>query len=967
MSHLEPEILRQDPLKDGGFLLRMFGPMVLERGAKRQTKFPTKRSALLLARLAVARDRRVCRDELAEMLWPDDYLDLTRIRLRQELRRLRQAIDGLGCCLRSDRQWVEIEPGCLTTDVQAFDKALVCASVALTTASKIEYLNRAVALLGGPFLAGHQEPWVHATRRTYSEKARRAWLSLADAHQELGEHEKALDATINAVRHDPLDIDANGMLVRRLMERGQGARARQAFLEFDAMIFRELGYHAPASIRALLGVTGAESDESSLPMERISKSIALRPLPLFGRDDLLGSLECCLSRQGATVLVVGMVGVGKTHLIREAAWQFSRVNNLPVQFGGKPERISDGLYIVEEHLDRAALLKSIEVASSFGWRVLAESRMRIASGAFEEILVNPLPVPACSDVSPAVLNNPSVQILISQMAKPGAGKACASEIAPLAEIARRCDGLPTILRFFSSRLTIETPSHLAGQIEEGMHEFLNDPGLDGETFGATVHSIVSDLPSHAFEAVVSLSLLDGASIELAGTIGPAIENSDPWRVLERRSLVTVQAIGQSRRIRVPVAIAVAIQAFVEPHVMASLNARTWHTVADWTFTHSRRLTGPQQDQSFSEIHAELVNVRRGIDWAIDNDPELAAYLAVASWRTVCARGNPSADGEALYGAAKAGAHLLASGLDGEVWTGAGIALSIVGQTQRAEDAYQRAVEIYKKSNNRHLLAWNNMNYAVHIVVHSDKERALALLKEAAELTTNPDLRLLARSDYALVLASVGSVQQAVQVAEDVFAHRLASEDSTILARAYVDLGELYHFAGRHEAARPLLLEGIRRLRETGIQNMLLDQLVFFLHTGLDHGDSDETLNRQLLDEATEIATRIGVRKQLLAVARIRMAIASKSGDRCALIAAIDEMFRLTQGSSCAEERTASLRLLATELRRHGKIEYADAISCSLGEETQGQCHPGWRSLISSESHVTLCVLATVLAKEALNS
>ena len=964
-SEQEPALFKNLPLKSGGFVLRMFGPLILESGDRQQTKFPTKRSALLLACLAVARDHRIGRDELAEMLWPDDYLDLTRIRLRQELRRLRQAVEGFGCCLRSDRQWVEIEPGCLYTDVQAFDAAMVSATVALNTHSKVEYLNKAVSLLNGPFLSGHQEPWVHATRRTYNEKARRAWMALADAHQSLNDHERALDATINAVRHDPLDSDANMMLIRRLVERGQRARARQAFLEFDAMMFRELGCHAPSSVRAALGIVASDQDEPQRLAETCVRAQISRPLPLFGRDDLLATIEASLARPGACVLTVGMIGVGKTHLIREAAWRFARANDLPIQFGGTPERTADGLFVIDSRVEQSSLIELMNRATQLGWRVLAESRRRIDSCGFEEILVSPLPTPALNDTAETVYANPSVQLLISQMAEDGAAKSTSTEAVHLAELARRLDGLPAALRFYSSRLMVGTPVQILNGLDESLPEFVSNPTFDGESVYSTLSSAVSDLPPHVVEAFLAMSLLDGASLDLATRLSAPYDFTDVWRSLERRSLVTIQGSGPSRRIRVPAPFAVAAKNLVEETDLSRIVDRVWRALADWAFELSRRLTGPQQDLAYHAIASELGNIRRGLIWAIENEPRLAAYLGVASWRTICARGNPSADSDLLYRAAELGASLLSPELEGEPWTGAGIALSIVGRLDISERAFLNGARIYSEAGNLNLLAWNNMNYAVYVVVHSDKERAIQLLQTSAEQATNPNLRSLALSDYATMLASSGEAVEAVRVAEEVFAQRLLTEDKTAHARAYVDLGELYHITGRPEAARPLLLEGIRRLREAGIQNMLLDQLVFLAEISMQESTMNPTLTESLLDEASGIATRIGVKRQVLALARVRMAYASRSGDRGSLISAIEETFRLTQDSQCPKERERSLRLLALELKRLGKHEYANSVLCALGDDAEGLCHTGWRSLLSTDSHTTNCVLAVVLAKEAL--
>lgn len=277
------------------FVLRMFGALRLETGTESYTKFPTKRSALILVRLAVSKDHAVGRDELAEQLWPDDFLDLTRLRLRQELRRLRQSIGDLDRCLRTDRQWVEIEPGRLTTDLQIFDEAVTAAQIALDPGAKASRLSEAVGLLNGPFLAGFQEPWVLAIRRDYEEKARRAWLSLADALQALGQTDEALRATMDAVRHAPLDIDANASLIRRYVESGRAAQARQAFREFDAMMFRELGRHAPPSVRSVIDERPADAERLDAG-ETIPKAAIPRPLPLHGRSELLESIQAALSR-----------------------------------------------------------------------------------------------------------------------------------------------------------------------------------------------------------------------------------------------------------------------------------------------------------------------------------------------------------------------------------------------------------------------------------------------------------------------------------------------------------------------------------------------------------------------------------------------------------------------------------------------------------------------------------------------
>jgi len=963
---IELNMLPAAPMANGGYVLRLFGAMALECGSTRITKFPTRKAALLLARLAVARDQRIGRDELAELLWPDDFLDQTRIRLRQELRRLRQVVGGFGCCLRADRQWVEIEPGCLTTDVQAFDAAIAASNSAIDTVSKAEGLSAAVEYLHGPFLAGYQEPWVHATRRNYDEKARRAWLALADAYQSLDAHEEALDATINAVRHDPLDTDANASLIRRLVERGQGSRARQAFLEFDAMMFRELGCHAPLAVRAAFGVPVLEREEEPIAVETNLRNVVRRPSPLFGREDLLEAIEASISQPGSCLLLIGTMGAGKTHLIRESAWRFARSHSLSVQIGGVPERVADGLFVIDANLDIRQLTCKVAEAIQLGWRVIAESRTRLDADGIAQIVVNPLPTPAKQDKTESLFGNPSVQLLVSQVSDGGLIKSNPNELAHVAELARRLDGHPGALKAFSSRLMIQTTEQIVRSIDSMLLDFVSDSKASGESICTGLSEMVSDLPQHVLDAFLALCMLDGASLDLACRFSEPHNCTDVWRLLEARSLITVQDQGNNRRFRVPYPIAVAARKSLGAQDASETAARCWKCVADWAFEKSRQLTGPNQEHEFACLEAELYNLKRGIIWATQYDPALAAYIAVGMWRTVCARGNPSVDGDILLMAAQRGAPLQAPRIAGESWTGSAIALSIAGRLEEAENAYLAGIEKYISGNSVEGEAWAKVNYASYVLAKTDTKRALETMKLAAELTTNPDLEALALSDYANILASTGEISESVRVAEEVFATRIQSSCPTARARAYVDLSELYRAIGRFEAARPLLIEGIRKLREAGIQNMLLDQLVELAEISLTDTYGDWECVSRVLEEANGIASRIGSRTRLLDIARLRIVLASRKGDRIGFIAATQDTFQCTQATQSASARDKSLRLLADELSRLKLVDYSNSIRMALGDEIVGPYNAGWKSLLSSTSHETICVLATVLTNEALS-
>ena len=944
------------------FVLRMFGALRLETGSESLTKFQTKRSALILARLAIARGQHIGRDELAEQLWPDDFLDVTRLRLRQELRRLRQVVGPFGDHLRTDRQWIEVEPGFLTTDVEQFDSAIATANSTHDPAERLARLLEAVDLLGGPFLAGFQDPWVLATRRDYEEKSRRAWLDLADAFHTVGHFDEALKANLTAVRNSPLDLDANSSLIKRLADRGHAAQARQAFLDFDAVMFRELGRHAPNSVRAIIRDAAVEFEEDVAASEPGRRTQVLRPLALFGREELLKQVASSLCRQGACIVLVGAVGIGKTHLLKEAVWQFSRQNSMAIQSGGVLEPVDDGLYIPDLSSHPDDLLKAMRQAAQAGWRVLAESRVRLEADGVTEILVNPLAVPLESDDQETTLANPSVQLLLANAVDRERLTSNEKQTAQLAELARRLDGIPAALRIFGSRLMIQTPDQVLHAFEDGLVEYACDPQAGpGGVHGAIVKTVAT-LPEADKDLLISLSLLDGASVNLADKLAMPHDAAEIWRSLERRCLITVTDEGLRRRYRIPNPIAYVIRAMFAADDRQEMVSRTWHALSQWAFAYSRQMSGPKQENAFASVQAELPNLVRAMNWAIEHNHELAGNLVLGTWRTVCARGNPSIEGDVLRRASELGAPFLSLKHAGETWIGCATLLAIAGRNKEAETFYLRAISLYETDNQVSGIAWATMNYAAMVLLEGDPKRAAQMCKEAAEMTDDDAVRDLALSTYSLCLADMGDQAEALKVGEQVFSSRLQSEDLTEQARAYGELADVYRRVGRPEAARPLLFESVKRLRETGIQDVLFSTLMSLLEVTVDPAEV-----RQTLDQALALATRIGSNSMLLQVARAEMQWASFNAPLPELIRAIEETFKFTHITESVRERHRSLKALANVLDHFEKSEYANAIRTTLGEPIDGGIKEGWQALLSSDSHATICVLAVVMAREALRT
>jgi DNA-binding SARP family transcriptional activator len=136
------------------------------------------------------------RDELAEELWPDEYLDVTRVRLRQELRRLRESLGAFGHIIDADRQWVSLVAKDIAVDVWEFDAAMRNASIAEDSERRIQQYDLATKQVTGPFLAGYLEPWTLSVRQSYAERVRQAWLALAEAQEAGSLLDEAIESSL---------------------------------------------------------------------------------------------------------------------------------------------------------------------------------------------------------------------------------------------------------------------------------------------------------------------------------------------------------------------------------------------------------------------------------------------------------------------------------------------------------------------------------------------------------------------------------------------------------------------------------------------------------------------------------------------------------------------------------------------------------------------------------------------------
>ena len=127
--------------------LRLLGDLSLERDGVEVRRLRAQKYAHLLAYLAIYSSRAHAREELIEIFWPDEPVEKARTCLRTALSSLRRQLDSPTLFLDGARDTIRLNPQLITTDVHAFENAVMSGD------------PNSRALYTGPFLSGCYYDW----------------------------------------------------------------------------------------------------------------------------------------------------------------------------------------------------------------------------------------------------------------------------------------------------------------------------------------------------------------------------------------------------------------------------------------------------------------------------------------------------------------------------------------------------------------------------------------------------------------------------------------------------------------------------------------------------------------------------------------------------------------------------------------------------------------------------------------
>src|SRR5579862_2502560 len=158
---------------DSHWRIELLGGLRARQPGRSITRFRTHKTGLLLAYLALYRDRAHAREQIIELLWPDVTPQSGRNQLSMALSFLRHPLEPpgvpAGAVLIADRSTVRFNPDAITTDVADFNAGFQQARALTSDTQRIAELTAAVELYAGDLLLGYYEDWVLSERARQRE------------------------------------------------------------------------------------------------------------------------------------------------------------------------------------------------------------------------------------------------------------------------------------------------------------------------------------------------------------------------------------------------------------------------------------------------------------------------------------------------------------------------------------------------------------------------------------------------------------------------------------------------------------------------------------------------------------------------------------------------------------------------------------------------------------------------------
>ena len=644
------------------------------------TNFGTDKTRALLAYLTVERDHPHRRESLAALLWPEQPDKQARHSLRQALTHLRHALedhDDSRAYLLIDRHDIWLNPEAnVRVDVAQFTAlADACArhDHRHTAACHpcLQRLERMIDLYRGDFLAGFSatdstpfEEWALLKREWLHRQAIEALAYLADYAERRGDIKKARHYTQQQVDLEPWREEAHRQLIRLLAQAGQRSAALAQYAACRTALAQELEVPPTAATDRLYQQI---RDDTWLPATATPpRHLPLAPTPFSGRVAERAALaELLTAPDSRLITLTGPGGMGKSRLALQVAseqhglhpdgifWvdlsdigQTAHIMPALAQslrltlHGSEPAQrqllaylrhkallmVLDGV----EHLPELAAQIAPLLAAAPDVIFLVTSRQRLGLReerlfsveglAYGETAVFP---PNLASHNQFGRQNEALTFLREQLERQARHfQPSQADLAALHTICHLVDGMPLALELAAVAIAERGCTAVARVLESGLDlltsTFHNVPARQRSIRATLAHSW-SLLTEKEGLGLARLAIFHGSFTAAAAQAVAATEPATLTRLLAKSLLHH----GGNGRYRLHMLLRqFAAEKLADYEKMAAKTAVAHAThYAHFLAAQEGNLKGMGQEDALQAIDAELPNIRRAWQWAIDHLPQ----------------------------------------------------------------------------------------------------------------------------------------------------------------------------------------------------------------------------------------------------------------------------------------------------------------------------------------------------------
>ncbi|MEI7987163.1 MAG: BTAD domain-containing putative transcriptional regulator [Armatimonadota bacterium] len=611
--------------------LSLFGTVGLHSDRESFTAFETKRAAKLLVLLGLSRTGKMRRDEVADLLWPEDFIDSTRLRLRQELSRLRKGLGGNDELIETTTDFVALDRASVENDLEFLDEP--------TTRS----VNELIAILKNPFLPGWDDAWVTAKREEVDQLRVRAAIASATSQLEQSAPNLALEVLQAAKEIAPKNDLIRDLIMKAHSAMGSLSDALGEYRRFQA---------EPATIEP-------ETDNAPKAIESTHHSLALElPQPPHPIDQFFGRIQICqelreIIQDRSSVRLISLVGtggIGKTRLAIEAL-KGASLNQGFISFVECPTESSPEAYLLQslfrgnntpdpldatrrllqgqncmlvldnlEHLSEPGAFVASLLASVSDLRLIVTSHrpMRVAG----ELVFNISPLDKTSEATPMLVDLTRSRRTVPQ------------DAALYEEIVDLCGGIPLTLRLAAARLRLLEPNELIQELKESTTPFrANLPDLQERhrDLNRMLRVAISSLSNEDSKTLLQISCFPGG---ITRAVAWKMIGKDVDSVLERlldSALVWLDDDVSPLRFRLLEPIRQFVQQEFGQDLLREAN-RNFMAQMSAVAEPFRSTWDVSSDSQIPLYRREYENLRHALHLAIEIDPEIARRLYEMVWQ-----------------------------------------------------------------------------------------------------------------------------------------------------------------------------------------------------------------------------------------------------------------------------------------------------------------------------------------------